>query len=121
MEKHYQTGLWIDGDILHSELSLNEKAILADIYNLSTGLNVCIRTNESFSKTYKMSVRTVQRIIASLRDKNLIKVKLSRPYEDKTKSKRLLTPIYENIKLNKKIRINCNNFVSNSLYISNYY
>ena len=61
-----QIGLWVDADVLHSTLSLKEKVILADIIVLSKGGNRCFKLNTTFAKTYSMSVRTVQVVLASL-------------------------------------------------------
>jgi len=93
-----QIGLWVDADVLHSTLSLKEKVILADIIVLSKGGNRCFKLNTTFAKTYSMSVRTVQVVLASLVEKKLISVVLSRPYDNPNKTQRIIKPIYGNIK-----------------------
>jgi len=98
VKKQHQIGLWIDGDILHLPIPLKEKVILSDIMVLSTGTNSCFKLNSTFASTYSMSVRTVQVVLASLTDRGLINITMTRPYDNPNKTQRIIRPNYANIK-----------------------
>jgi DNA-binding MarR family transcriptional regulator len=92
-----QTGLWIDNNILYSDLTPTEKLILADIVSLSNGSNKFIKTNNTISTFTNVSLRTVNYAVKSLIDKGLVTSIISFPYGS-IKKKRTLVPCYELIK-----------------------
>lgn len=91
-----QTGLWIEYDILYSDLTPTEKIILADIVSLSKGLSYYVKTNNTISEFTNVSLRTVNYAIKSLIDKGLIESEISFPYGNVNK-KRTLIPNYKTI------------------------
>lgn len=91
MNNRHQTGLWIDGAILYSDLNLNEKVILADVLILSKGSNIFYKTDATIARQFNVSVRTIQRTVKSLKAKGLILVSITRPYGN-VKIKRHIHP-----------------------------
>ena len=87
----HQTGLWIDGALLFSDLTLNEKVILADIMILSKGANQFYKTDPVIARQFNVSTRTISRTIKSLKLKGLILVSITRPYGN-VKIKRHIHP-----------------------------
>lgn len=96
MGDRHQTGLWIDGAVLFSDLSWIEKGILSDILVLSKGSNEYHKTNPVIARVFNCSTRTVTRTIKSLYDKGLIKMIVTRPYGT-VKADRFIIPCYEKI------------------------
>lgn len=95
MDKH-QTGLWIDGAVLFSDLSWIEKGILSDILVLSKGSNEYHKTNPIIARVFNVSTRTVTRTITSLKEKGLIELHITRPYGT-VKADRYIKPCYNEI------------------------
>ena len=93
MGNRHQTGLWIDGAILFSDLTWIEKGILADILILSKGSNEYHKTNPVIARVFNCSTRTVTRTITSLKEKGLIEVSVTRPYGT-VKADRKIIPCY---------------------------
>lgn len=91
-----QQGLWIDNDILYSDLTPTEKLILADILSLSKGINNYVKTNESIESFTNVSNKTVRNSIKRLKDLGLIKSVMFNPYGN-IKTKRILVPLWDKI------------------------
>lgn len=91
-----QTGLWIDAQILFSNLTVIEKVILSDILVLSKGTNKYLKSNSTIAKTFVISTRTVRRVMATLLDRGFIRYELTRPYGN-VKTRRVIYPCYNKI------------------------
>ena len=92
-----QTGLWIEHEILFSELTLVEKCILADIINISKYENQYFKTNEVIGLALSSSPSTIKRAIKNLIDLGLISSIVWCPYGSHIK-KRVLRPNYKEIR-----------------------
>jgi len=67
-------GIWIPKEIwLSHELSLLEKVIFVEIHSLDNERG-CFASNAYFADFFKISVRYVQKSIASLKDKGFVTV-----------------------------------------------
>lgn len=91
-----QTGLWIDNNILYSDLTPTEKLILADVVSLSIGLSSYVKTNNTISIFTNVSLRTVNSAVKTLVDRGLVESEISFPYGN-IKKKRILKPCYKAI------------------------
>lgn len=71
-------GIWIPIEVLKMPgLSASEKMMLAEIIALSKG-RACTASNAHFSDLFGFTKRNCTRLIRSLEDKNLIKIKIKR-------------------------------------------
>lgn len=92
-----QTGLWIEHEILFSDLTLVEKCILADIINISRYDNMYYKTNDVIGLSLSSSPSTIKRAIKSLIGLGLISSIVWCPYGSHIK-KRVLRPNYKEIR-----------------------
>jgi hypothetical protein len=66
-------GVWIPADIwLNENLSLQEKAVLAEIDSFCSRYEGCYASNDHFAKFIGVSTRRIRDILKSLEDKHLI-------------------------------------------------
>jgi hypothetical protein len=66
-------GVWIPADIwLNENLSLQEKAVLAEIDSFCSRYESCYASNEHFARFIGVSTRRIRDILKSLEDKHLI-------------------------------------------------
>jgi hypothetical protein len=66
-------GLWIPGEILHSEsLTWQEKILLTYIYHLDSTENHCYASNRYLGELMSVNERTIANVISSLRNKKVI-------------------------------------------------
>ena len=92
-------GLWITDLIKYSDLNLAEKFLLADIVGIcNNGENRYFKINQTIADMMRVNVKTVTRVLNSLEDKNLIRRQFTSPYSDNVKTKRVVTPVYANIR-----------------------
>ncbi len=83
-------GLWIPAKLLLDEsTSMKEKSILSFVYHLNK-IGECYASNKYFSELLKIIPRSIQSIIKSLKDKNLIEIKLIYNKETQQVSKRIM-------------------------------
>lgn len=86
-------GIWIPIEIWENKsLSLQEKCLLAEIDSLD-GENGCFATNERLAKYINLSKDRITRIVSSLKEKGLIKVKLIYKTGTKEVEKRVINVI----------------------------
>lgn len=73
-EKRKYKGLWIPKELLYSpELTVNERLLLAEIESLDSDEHGCFATNIHFAKRFKLTKKSVSRLINSLAKKGYIK------------------------------------------------
>jgi DNA-binding MarR family transcriptional regulator len=78
-------GVWIPKELWCSKLlSIQEKFILLEIYNLESAEYGCYASNKHFSGFINLSVSRVSELIANLRDKGLIKITYRKTDEKNT-------------------------------------
>jgi hypothetical protein len=66
-------GVWIPAEIwLNENLSLQEKAVLAEIDSFCSRYESCYASNEHFAKFIQVGERRIQKILKSLESKGLI-------------------------------------------------
>jgi DNA-binding MarR family transcriptional regulator len=66
-------GVWIPVEIwLNENLSLQEKAVLAEIDSFCSRYESCYASNEHFAKFIQVGERRIQKILKSLESKGLI-------------------------------------------------
>lgn len=88
-------GVFIPADIwLNESLSLQEKAVLAEIDSFCSYYESCYASNEHFAKFIGVSTRRIKDIIKSLEDKKLIERELVYKKGSKEIEKRLLRVPY---------------------------
>ena len=88
-------GVFIPADIwLNESLSLQEKAVLAEIDSFCSYHESCYASNEHFAKFIGVSTRRIKDIIKSLEDKKLIERELVYKKGSKEIEKRLLRVPY---------------------------
>ena len=88
-------GVWIPAEIwLNESLSLQEKAVLAEIDSFCSYYESCYASNEHFAKFIGVSTRRIKGIIKSLEDKKLIERELVYKKGSKEIEKRLLRVPY---------------------------
>jgi DNA-binding HxlR family transcriptional regulator len=110
-EPKKEYGLWITDLILFSDLTISEKVILSDILNIcKNGEFRYFKINQTMADMLRVNVKSITRILNSLESKGLIRRQLTSPYSDNVKTKRVLTPVYANIK---KLSINNNSLIKN--------
>lgn len=84
-------GVWIPAEIwLNENLSLQEKALLADIDSFCSRYESCYASNEHFAKFIGVSTRRIKDIIKGLEDKKLIEREIVYKQGTKEIQKRLL-------------------------------
>ena len=84
-------GIWIPAEIwLNEDLSLQEKALLADIDSFCSRYESCYASNEHFAKFIGVSTRRIKDIIKGLEDKKLIEREIVYKQGTKEIQKRLL-------------------------------
>lgn len=84
-------GVWIPAEIwLNEDLSLQEKALLADIDSFCSRYESCYASNEHFAKFIGVSTRRIKDIIKGLEDKKLIEREIVYKQGTKEIQKRLL-------------------------------
>ena len=84
-------GVWIPAEIwLNEDLSLQEKALLADIDSFCSCYESCYASNEHFAKFIGVSTRRIKDIIKGLEDKKLIEREIVYKQGTKEIQKRLL-------------------------------
>jgi DNA-binding HxlR family transcriptional regulator len=110
-EPKKEYGLWMKDLILFSDLTISEKVILSDILNIcKNGECRYFKINQTMADMLRVNVKSITRILNSLENKGLIRRQLTSPYSDSVKTKRVLTPVYANIK---KLSINNNSPIKN--------
>lgn len=97
--KQQRKGLWIDNDIINSSLTAHEMLILSDIIAIcKNNNNIYIKLNSTIADMWNISIRTVNNVMKSLKDKELIFIR-NTTYADSFKKKRTILPnwvkIYE--------------------------
>ena len=84
-------GIWIPAEIwLNEDLSLQEKALLADIDSFCSRYESCYASNEHFAKFIGVSTRRIKDIIKGLEDKKIIEREIVYKQGTKEIQKRLL-------------------------------
>ncbi len=84
------TGLWININVLTSNLSPIEKLVLADIVALCSSGNEFFKTNKVMAETFNVSLRTINYSVSSLVSKELIVSFVTTPYGN-IKKKRVIS------------------------------
>lgn len=88
-------GVWIPAEIwLNKSLSLQEKAVLAEIDSFCSRYESCYASNEHFAKFIGVSTRRIQDIIKALEDKHLIEREVTYKQGTKEIEKRFLRVRY---------------------------
>jgi hypothetical protein len=88
-------GVWIPAEIwLNESLSLQEKAVLAEIDSFCSYYDSCYASNEHFAKFIGVSTRRIQDIIKALEDKHLIEREVTYKQGTKEIEKRFLRVRY---------------------------
>ena len=88
-------GVWIPAEIwLNESLSIQEKAVLAEIDSFCSYYDSCYASNEHFAKFIGVSTRRIQDIIKALEDKQLIEREVTYKQGTKEIEKRFLRVRY---------------------------
>lgn len=95
LKKH--TGLWIDKKIIDSSLTVLEMVVLSDIITICKGnSNKYIKLNSTIADMFNISIRTVNTVMMSLKNKELIYIR-NTTYVDSFKKKRTIIPNWDEI------------------------